>query len=122
MYHTAYNEILWDLYDAGLLPVYKAGFISLDKQYLTIGLNAVNQMAEYLGLKCNVNDDYAKLCQSIFGYIKDQNTKHNGRFNNHKLTFNTECVPKRGGHVKPLLIDLKLLYGQQGASNDECAA
>lgn len=42
MYHIAYNEILWDLYNAGLLPVYKAGFISLDKQYLTIGLNGIN--------------------------------------------------------------------------------
>lgn len=109
MYHTAYNEILWDLYDAGLLPVYKAGFISLDKQYLTIGLNGLNQMSEYLGIKCNVNNNYATLCQKIFGYIKKKNSEHNVKFNNHKLTFNTECVPKRGGHIKSLLIDLKLL-------------
>lgn len=70
MYHTAYNEILWDLYDAGLLPVYKAGFISLDKQYLTIGLNGLNEMTNFLGIQCNVNKDYATLCQKIFGYIK----------------------------------------------------
>ena len=31
-YHIAYNELLWDMYDAGLLPVYKAGFIDLNKQ------------------------------------------------------------------------------------------
>lgn len=40
-YHTAYNELLWEVYDAGLLPVYSAGFIHLDKQYLTIGLNGL---------------------------------------------------------------------------------
>lgn len=70
-YHTAYNELLWDLYDAGLLPVYKAGFISLDKQYLTIGLNGLNQSWEFIGGKCNVNDDYATYCQKVFGYIKE---------------------------------------------------
>lgn len=57
-YHTAYNELLWDMYDAGLLPVYKAGFISLNKQYLTIGLNGLNQMAEFLGITCNINPHY----------------------------------------------------------------
>lgn len=43
-YHTAYNEGLWDIYNAGLLPVYSAGFISLNKQYLTIGLNGLNDL------------------------------------------------------------------------------
>ena len=57
------------MYDAGLLPVYKAGFISLNKQYLTIGLNGLNQMAEFLGITCNINPHYEKLCQTIFGYI-----------------------------------------------------
>ena len=109
------------MYDAGLLPVYKAGFINLNKQYLTIGLNGLNEAANFLNIECNINDKYAKFCQTIFGYIKEQNTKHNGKFNNHKLTFNTECVPKGSGHVKSLLIDSKLLYkGQRGASNNTC--
>lgn len=108
-YHTAYNELLWDMYDAGLLPVYKAGFINLNKQYLTIGLNGLNQMAEFLGITCNINPHYEKLCQTIFGYIKQKNQEAAGIFNGHKLTFNTECVPRLSGHVKPLLIDSKLL-------------
>lgn len=37
------NELLRDMYDAGLLPVYKAGFIDIDKQDLTIGINGLNQ-------------------------------------------------------------------------------
>ena len=117
-YHIAYNECLWDMYDAGLLPVYSNGFISLNKQYLTIGLNGLNQAAEFLGIDCNVNADYEDFCQTIFGIIKESNTENNGKYFDHKVTFNTECVPRLGGDVKPLLIDLELPRGQQGASRN----
>ena len=93
IYHTAYNELLWDMYDANLLPVYKAGFINLDKQYLTIGLNGLNQAAEFLGIECTNNNEYSLFCQTIFGYIKDKNNLHKTKYNGHQLTFNTECVP-----------------------------
>ena len=92
-YHTAYNELLWDMYDADLLPVYKAGFIDLNKQYLTLGLNGLNQAAEFLGLTCSVNDDYAKFCQEIFGFFSEQNRLHEDKTGPHKLIFNTEQVP-----------------------------
>ena len=75
-YHHAYNELLWDMYDADLLPAYKAGFIDLNKQYLTLGLNGLNQAAEFLGIKCNVNDKYSKFCQEIFSFFKEQNELH----------------------------------------------
>ena len=99
-YHTAYNELLWDMYDANLLPVYKAGFINLDKQYLTIGINGLNQAAEFLGIECNVNKHYEKFCQTLFGYIKECNIKNGIKFNNHKLTYNTECVPAESLAIK----------------------
>ena len=92
-YHIAYNELLWDMYDAGLLPVYKAGFIDLNKQYLTIGINGLNQAAEYLNIQCTNNQEYKDFCKALFTIIKEANTKANGIFNNHKITFNTECVP-----------------------------
>lgn len=92
-YHIAYNECLWDMYEAKLLPVYSNGFISLNKQYLTIGLNGLNQAAEFLGIKCNVNQEYQDFCQTIFGIIKESNTEANGKYFGHKVTFNTECVP-----------------------------
>lgn len=91
-YHHAYNEILWDMYDANLLPAYKADFIALNKQYLTIGINGLNQAAEFLGIKCSDNEEYKEFCQLIFSTIKEQNTLHNTT-KGHKLTFNTECVP-----------------------------
>lgn len=99
-YHTAYNELLWDMYDANLLPVYKSGFIDLNKQYLTIGLNGLNQAAEFLGIKCSDNKQYERFCQTIFGTIKECNESHKGKFNGHQLTFNTECVPAESLAIK----------------------
>lgn len=99
-YHTAYNELLWDMYDANLLPVYKAGFINLNKQYLTIGLNGLNQAAEFLGLTCSDNKDYEEFCQQIFSCIKENNEAHKVTEGKHKLTFNTEQVPAESLAVK----------------------
>lgn len=92
-YHHAYNELLWDMYEADLLPAYKAGFIGLNKQYLTMGLNGLNQAAEFLGMKCNVNSKYAKFCQEIFSFFKEQNELHKDTTSEHHLIFNTEQVP-----------------------------
>jgi len=91
-YHHAYNEILWDMYDANLLPAYKAGFIALNKQYLTIGINGLNQAAEFLGMKCTDNEEYKEFCQIIFGIIRDQNILHKIE-KGHKMSFNCELVP-----------------------------
>ena len=99
-YHTAYNELLWDMYDSNLLPVYKAGFIDLNKQYLTIGINGLNQAAEFLGIRCSDNKEYEEFCQFIFGIIKQSNENSKCKFNGHQLTFNTECVPAESLAIK----------------------
>jgi ribonucleoside-triphosphate reductase len=57
-YQEAYNELLWDMYNSDLLPVYKAGFIDLNKQYLTIGLIGTSAAAEFLGIDISDNPDY----------------------------------------------------------------
>ena len=88
------------MYNSGLLPVYSAGFISLNKQYLTVGLNGLNAAAEFLGMTCNDNEDYKHFCNFIFGTIKDYNIKNNGTYFNHKVTFNTEQVPAESLAVK----------------------
>ena len=96
-YHTAYNELLWDVYKANLLPVYKAGFIDLNKQYLTIGLNGLNQAAEFLSIKCDAKDKkYQTFCQFIFSTIKAMNKSHKTP----KTTFNTEQVPAESLAIK----------------------
>lgn len=95
-YQNAYNELLWDMYEAKLLPAYSAGFIDLNKQYLTIGLNGLNQAAEFLGLQCSNNKHYAEFCQMVFSTVKEQNALHKTK----KTMFNTEQVPAESLAVK----------------------
>jgi ribonucleoside-triphosphate reductase len=102
-YQTAYNELLWDMYNSGLLPVYKAGFIDLNKQYLTIGLIGTSAAAEYLGIEISDNPEYQKFCQTIFGFIKEQNTLHKTK----KTTWNTEQVPAESAGIKLYEADKK---------------
>lgn len=95
-YHTAYDSILRDMESARLLPVYSAGFINLNRQYLTIGINGLNEMAEYLGIACKDSEKYSKLCQKVFGYIKSKNLEHKTK----ETMFNTECVPAESLAIK----------------------
>lgn len=99
-YHVAYNELLWDMCNAGLLPVYTAGFIHLDKQYLTYGLNGLNQAAEFLGIKCTNNEDYKQFCKLLFGIISKFCDSHNGKYFDHKITLNVEQVPAESLSIK----------------------
>lgn len=95
-YLVAYNEILYDEYNAGILKVYSSGFISLEKQFLTIGINGLVELAEYLGYTINNNADYKLFLKEILSYIKILNKKDNVIFSNltnHKIKFNTEFVP-----------------------------
>ena len=95
-YQTAYNACLTHLYNAGLLTSYNAGFIDLKKQYLTIGINGLNQAAEFLGIKCNKNENYKDFCNLIFKTIKEQNNLHRTK----DLMFNTEFTPCESASIK----------------------
>lgn len=98
-YHHAYNEILWSIYESNLLPVYSAGFIALNKQYLTIGINGLNEAAEFLNIKLSDNAEYQDFCQTIFSKIKECNNSHKVT-TGHKMMFNTECVPAESLAIK----------------------
>ena len=123
-YHIAYKTMLYDMEDKGMLTSSKAGYIYMKKLYSTIGLNGINEAAEFLGIKCSYNKEYMEFCNLITSTIKEQNKIHNIRDKKRPFLFNTEFVPRLSGHIKPLVIDLKLLsIGQQGASKENsCAA
>lgn len=95
-YNTAYNSLLHKMYNAKLLPVYSAGFINLNKQYLTIGINGLNEAANFLGIECTDNDEYKDFCRFIFSTIKEQNILHRTKTE----TYNTECVPAESLAIK----------------------
>lgn len=116
-YLLAFNAILKENLVKHMLPIYEAGFISLDKQYLTIGINGFVEGAEFLGIEISPdNPEYISYGQKILKPIYLLNKRDKDPQNG--IMFNTEMVPSRFycGHLKFLLIDLELPSGQQGAS------
>lgn len=89
-YLTAFNSILWDYKNAGLLTIFDAGFIDLDRQYLTIGINGFVEGAEFLGIPIDPDNlEYQHYAEEILETIKELNTKARTR----SCKFNTEFVP-----------------------------
>lgn len=95
-YLIAYNENLKDSLNAGLMPVYDAGYISMDKQFLTIGINGLVEGAEYLGIDISPNDNYFEYCTACLKPIYEENKKAR----TDKIMFNTEYVPAENLGVK----------------------
>lgn len=95
-YHAAFNEILKDFYNANMLPVYSAGFISMRKQYLTVGVNGLTDAAEFLEIVPNNNEMYADFVNMILETINRINRKNKTK----ELMFNTEFVPGENLSVK----------------------
>lgn len=101
-YLEAWNDHLWDMKSSGLLTVYDAGFIDLDKQYLTVGFNGFIEGAEFLASMNEFipdkyknleirpdNEAYKNYAKDILGTIKELNVAHRTEH----LRFNCEMVP-----------------------------
>ena len=96
-YLIAWNEWLKDLYKAGLLTVYSAGYIALEDQYLTVGVNGGLEAAEYLGIETRAdNPEYQKFMNAILTKIKNINLEDRTP----ETKFNTEFVPAENASVK----------------------
>lgn len=95
-YLIAYNAILEDSLNANLMSVYNAGYISMNKQFLTIGINGLVEGAEYLGIDINPNDDYFNYCTACLKPIYEENKKAKTK----EIMFNTEYVPAENLGVK----------------------
>ena len=89
-YQTAFKALFKEYQAHGMLPVYDNGFITLDKQYLTVGVNGVVEAAEYLGLEISNNEEYKSWVSQLLRRISDLN-KTNGKLLGCK--FNTEFIP-----------------------------
>lgn len=92
----AYNENLKDLLHNHMLPLFDAGYINIDRQYLTIGINGLVEAAEFMGLDINPNDDYKKFVQGVLGLIETQNKA----FRTKEAMFNCEMIPAENVGVK----------------------
>jgi len=95
-YLYAWNEILKEDYKSKILPIYDAGFISLGKQFLTVGINGFVEGAEFLGIEPTVNDEYIKYGEMILKPIYDINK----RDKTDDIMYNCEFIPAENLGVK----------------------
>ncbi|WP_283787729.1 anaerobic ribonucleoside-triphosphate reductase [Bermanella sp. WJH001] len=96
-YQIAYRQIMDEYQDQGMLPVYDAGFINLNKQFLTIGINGMVEAAESQGIQAGNNEEYKTFVRDHLKIIYDENkaAKHTTGY-----LFNTEFVPAENLGVK----------------------
>lgn len=92
----AYNENLKELLHNHMLPLFDAGYINIDRQYLTIGINGLVEAAEFMGLDITPNEDYKKFVQTVLGLIETQNKA----FRTKEAMFNCEMIPAENVGVK----------------------
>ena len=96
-YQVAYRTLMDEYRASGMLPVYDANFITLDKQFLTIGINGMVEAAEYLGIRVGNNQEYKDFVSRELKIIYDENKIAKSKYG---YMFNTEFVPAENLGVK----------------------
>jgi ribonucleoside-triphosphate reductase len=96
-YQVAYRKNIELDLNAGMLPVYDAGYISLDKQFLTIGVNGIVEAAEFLKIVPGNNSKYINWCKDILKEIDSTVKRANLKYG---YKFNVEFVPAENLGVK----------------------
>lgn len=92
MYLLAHRAVIEDYIEGGLLPAYSTGFISLDKQFCTIGINGMLEASEYVKGKADT--------AFFSSYLKDIYKSNKEWKEDTGVKFNTEFVPAENLGVK----------------------
>ncbi len=92
----AYDTNLRYLRDKGMLPLFDAGYIAIDRQYLTIGVNGIVEAAEFKGIEISDNPEYQHFVEEILSLIE----KYNKQYKQPGLMFNCEMIPAENVGVK----------------------
>lgn len=106
-YHIAYKTMLYEWEDKGMYASSNGGYIQIKDLFSTIGINGLNEAAEFLGLTVSNNKDYINFLQFILGTIKEQNKIHSIQDTKKPFLFNSEVVPAEGLGVKNYNWDLE---------------
>lgn len=92
MYLLAHRAVIEDYIEGGLLPAYSTGFISLDKQFCTIGINGMLEASEF---------EQGKADTTFFSkYLKEIYESNKRWKEDTGIKFNTEFVPAENLGVK----------------------
>lgn len=97
-YLMAHRAVIEDYLKAGLLPAYTAGFISLDKQFCTIGINGMLEAMEYLSDEPMAYPE--SYMENVSEILKVIYTLNKEAYKEYKVKFNTEFVPAENLGVK----------------------
>ena len=92
MYLLAHRAVIEDYIEGGLLPAYSTGFISLDKQFCTIGITGMLEASEYV--KGKADTDF------FSSYLKEIYESNKKWKEDTGVKFNTEFVPAENLGVK----------------------
>lgn len=96
-YQVAYRKLMEEYKEQGALSVYDAGFISLDKQFLTIGINGMAEAAEFANISVGNNKAYKDFVSKQLKVIYQANQEAKKSYG---YMFNTEFVPAENLGVK----------------------
>lgn len=103
-YQVAYRKLMEEYQAQGALSVYDAGFISLDKQFLTIGINGMAEAAEFAQINVGNNAEYKQFVSQQLQVIYQANQAAKKEFG---FMFNTEFVPAENLGIKNAKWDKK---------------
>ena len=95
-YHIAYKTMLYEWEDKKMFASSNGGYINIKDLYSTIGINGLNEAAEFLGYKVSNNPEYIGFLQLVLGTIKEQNAIHSIHDAKRPFLFNSEVVPAEG--------------------------
>lgn len=96
-YQVAFRSLIEDFYNNNLLPAYNSGFISLKKQFLTIGINGMVEAAEALQIIPDNNPEYLNFVTQQLKIVYEANRSAHKEYG---YMFNTEFVPAENLGVK----------------------
>ena len=96
-YQLATKSFFKGFLEANMLDAYREGYIDMNKQFMTIGINGVVEAAEFCGLEINNNEEYKKWTSNLLKVIYEENKNAKAEY---KIMYNTEFVPAENLGVK----------------------
>ena len=99
-YHIAFKTMLYEWEDKKMFASSNGGYINIKDLFSTVGINGLNEAAEFMGLTVSNNPEYIRFLQEILGTIKDMNKKYSIHDKKRPFLFNSEVVPAEGLGVK----------------------
>ena len=92
----AKRDILMKRIELKALPLYDYGFMSMQKQYATTGLNGINEAIEFLGYDI-LTKEGQNICSEILQIVNEENDKADKKY---EYAHNCEQTPSENSSIK----------------------